>query len=121
VLGYHPAYAEFEVFILPRGSGGRLPPVTQFDLRLAYEQAVTGTTRLLVYLDLVNMFNQRQVISVDDEYTGSTVGVLLNGKPEDLRHLRTLDGGPVVANSNYGQPNGWQAPLFLRFGGRLSF
>ena len=35
--------------------------------------------------------------------------------------LRRLDGGPIVANSNYGQPNAWQAPLFLRLGGRLTF
>jgi hypothetical protein len=39
-----------------------------------------------------------------------------------LKKLRTLGGGGVpIANSNYGNATAYQAPLALRFGGKLSF
>lgn len=121
VLGFHPLYGSREVFILPRGSGGRTPAITQFDAHIAYEHQLSKLVRLNIYADLINMFNQQEVANVDDEYTASVVAPLLNGKPEDLVHLKASDGTIPIANSNYGQPTGYQLPLYMRFGARVSF
>jgi hypothetical protein len=121
VLGQHPAYGYREVFVLPSGSGGRTPTVTQTDLHLAYEHKLGKLVKLSVYGDVINLFNQQEVINVDDEYTKSFVLPIPYGKTEDLRQLKTADGAPLFLNSNYGQPTAFQSPLTLRFGARLSF
>ena len=121
VLGSHPVYDRREVFILPRGSGGRTPFVTQFDLHLGYEHKLSKRVSLSVFGDAVNLFNQQAVINVDDEYTQSVVSAVANGRISDLAHLKTTGGALISYNSNYGQPTAYQAPLYFRFGGRLSF
>src|SRR5262249_6388160 len=71
VLGQHPVYGARQTFILPSGSGGRTPMITQMDLHLGYEHQLTKVLRLSVYGDVINLFNQREVTNVDDEYTFS--------------------------------------------------
>jgi len=121
VLGQHPVYGPSYVFILARGAGGRTPIVTQFDLHVGYDQPLGKRVELSVFVDVINLFNQREVTNVDDDYTYSLVDPIRNGQPGDLLHMRALDGQQVVVNSNYGQPTGYQAPLYARFGARLSF
>ena len=121
VLGAHPTYGPREVYILPRGSGGRTPAITQFDLHIGYEQKLSRLVSLSVFGDIVNLFNQREIINVDDEYTTDFVGPIVNGRVADLRHLKTTDGLVPVANSNYGQPTAFQEPMYFRVGARLSF
>lgn len=121
VLGTHASAGAGEVFILPRGSGGRTPTVTQFDLHLGYDHLITKSERLGVSFDVVNLFNQREVINVDDIYTPSTVGGISGGRATDLTHLKASDGSPVVFNSNYGQATAFQAPLYFRLGARFTF
>lgn len=121
VLGTHLYYGPYEVFILPRGSGGRTPTITQFDLHIGYDHKLSSRVNLSLYADLVNLFNQRAVTNVEDLYTVDPVSSIINGKPEDLRHLRTAFGTLPSYNSNYGQPTAFQEPLYFRFGGRLSF
>ncbi len=121
VLGAHPIYGFSQVFILPRGSGGRTPTVTQFDLHLGYEQKFNKRITLSVFIDVVNLFDQRTVTNVDDDYTYSSVAPVLQGAPGDLLHLKDNEGSPIVLNTNYGQPTGYQAPLYMRFGARLAF
>jgi hypothetical protein len=121
VLGAHAFAGAGEVFILPRGSGGRTPTVTQFDLHLGYDHRITKTEMLGVFFDAVNLFNQREVINVDDIYTPSTVTGITAGRPEDLKRLKGSDGGSIVYNSNYGQATAFQAPLYLRLGAQFRF
>jgi hypothetical protein len=121
VLGNHPIYGNSFVFILPRGAGGRTPTISQFDFHVGYEQPVNKRVNVSVFADVINLFNQRQVANVDDDYTFSPVAPILNGTAGDLRHMRGANGQPPVVNSNYGQPTAYQAPLYLRFGARLSF
>lgn len=110
-----------EIFVLPSGSGGRTPTVSQLDLRVSYEHELTRRVQLGLSVEVINLFDQRQVTNVDDLYTTSFVAPVRNGKPEDLQHLRALDGSLAVVNSNYGQPTAYQEPLYMRFGGRLTF
>ena len=121
VLGAHPVYGPSYVFILPRGSGGRTPTVTQFDLHLGFEQPLGKRAQLSLFTDVINLLNQREVTNVDDDYTYSSVVPIANGHPGDLLHLRTMGGGLPVINSNYGQPTGYQSPLYMRFGARVAF
>ena len=121
VLGAHPIYGQSQVFLLPRGSGGRTPPVSQLDAHIGFDQPLSKSVALSVFADVINVLNQRAVTNVDDDYTYSSVSPILAGSTTDLLHLKDLDGKPFVANSNYGQPTGYQAPLYLRLGARLSF
>ncbi len=121
VLGQHNQYGARNTFILPSGSAGRTPMITQLDAHLAYEHALTKAVKLSVYGDVINLANQRGIINVDDEYTYSVVNPIAGGRVEDLSSLRTLDGTKPILNSNYGQPTAFQSPLYLRFGARLSF
>lgn len=121
VLGQHSQYGPRETFILPAGSGGRTPTITQVDAHLGWDQDLGRDTKLSVFFDVINLFNQQEVINVDDEYTFSNVDPIKFGKPEDLKKLRTADGSPLVLNSNYAQPTAFQVPISLRFGARLSF
>jgi hypothetical protein len=95
--------------------------VSQFDLHIGFEQPLSRRVNLSVFADIINLFNQQQVTNVDDDYTYSIVSPIKDGRPEDLLHLRAAGGGLPVVNSNYGQPTAYQAPLYMRFGARLSF
>ncbi len=121
VLGTHLYYGGNEVYILPRGAGGRTPPVSQFDLSVGYDQQLGKGVSLRLFADVINLFNQRAVTNVDDTYTNDPVQSIPGGSIEDLRRLRTLFGGIPVVNSNYGQPVAFQEPMYFRFGGRIGF
>ncbi|HNO69969.1 MAG TPA: TonB-dependent receptor, partial [Pseudomonadota bacterium] len=121
VLGRHPYYGRREVYILPRGSGGRTPMVTQFDLHVGYDHKLTQTVGMNLFIDVVNLFNQQEVTNVDDEFTATTVSPIVNGQLTDLKHLKANNGTLPTFNSNYGQPTSYQLPLYMRFGWRLTF
>ena len=121
VLGQHSVYGARETFILPSGSGGRTPMITQMDAHIGYDHQLTDQVKATLYFDVINLFNQQEVINVDDEYTFSFVDPIRYGKPGDLKKLRSPDGSVPVLNSNYGQPTAYQAPLYLRIGARLAF
>lgn len=121
VLGAHLFGGASEVFILPRRSGGRTPTGTQLDLHVGYKHQDSSHVRLALSFDIINLLDQRQIISVDDNYTYDPVSPLAYGRPADLRHLRAVFGTVVSLNSNYGQPTAFQDPTYFRAGGRLSF
>lgn len=121
VLGAHAIYGAGEVFILPRGSGGRTPTVTQLDLHVGYEHKLTDQQTLGVFLDVINLLNQREVTNVEDLYTSSSVEPLVDEKSQREFKVKTSDGSQLIPNTNYGQPTAFQAPLYLRAGGRFSF
>lgn len=111
VLGRNPRYGRGETFILPRGAGGRTPPVASLDLLLAYRWSP-----LEVRLEVFNLLDSRTALSVDEEYTFDRVLPIAGGTRSDLPALRTIPGSQARLNPNYGQPIATQAPLFLRFG-----
>jgi hypothetical protein len=120
-LGAHPLYGAGEGYVLPRGSGPRLPWVTQLDLRGSVKYAISSAYALAVSLDVFNVLNQQAITSVDENYTFSRVNPIVGGKVSDLAYLRQTNGQPVVVNSNFGQPSSYQLPLSARLGAKLSF
>ncbi|HEX2572963.1 MAG TPA: TonB-dependent receptor [Polyangia bacterium] len=122
VLGAHPIYGTSESYILPSGSGGRTPFVTNFDLRVAYVRQFSGGVRLDLTAEIFNLFNQRAPITVDNNYTFDLISPIAHGRISDLRQLTNANtGAPIRINTNYGQPTAYQPPLSLRLGIRLSF
>ncbi len=121
VLGTFPPYGSNEVFILPRGAGGRTPPLYSCDLHLAYSRQFDKNLKIELTWDTFNMFNFQEVTEVDDLYSLDFVGPIQNGTVEDLKNLKNVNGGQPNLNANYGHATQYQAPLAMRFGLRALF
>jgi hypothetical protein len=107
--------------LLPRGSGGRTPTETQFDLHVAYALRASRTTKLEAFLDVFNLFDQKTVLQTDDVYTNDVAPSIVNGSTNDLKFAKNLFGQPLTRNPNYGNAVAYQAPISTRLGLRLSF
>lgn len=116
VLGRHPLYGPNETFVLPRGSGGRLPMLTSLDLLASY---TFGPVQLSA--SIFNLLNTRTPTNVDQQYTLDRVMPINNGTLSDLATLKNTDGRAVARNPNYGNPTAYQAPLYMRLGLRVEF
>jgi len=120
-LGADPLYGQSEVFILPRGSGGRLPWLWQVDVRMAATYRLGGPYAATLSLDIFNLTNNRAAIEVDEDYTLDLVSPIVGGTVRDLRNLKTAAGAPVTVNPSFRKPTAYQLPLSGRLGVRLSF
>ena len=107
--------------LLPRGSGGRTPTVTELNGKIAYQRQLSPKVYLEAFLDLFNMFNQQEAVLTDDNYTYSWAGPIVNGTPSDLKYAKDISGAPIVKNPNYGHALLYQRPFNGRFGLRLTF
>jgi hypothetical protein len=121
-LGVHPLYGQSESFILPRGTSGRTPVVTRFDLHLGYRHQLTsGGMTIDAFVDIFNLFNQRTALQQDQDYTLDPVNPIVGGDASDLPHLKTVMGTPATKNPNYLAATAYQPPIAGRLGLRLSF
>ena len=109
------------IMLLPRGSGGRTPTVTELNGRIAYKRQLSPKVFMETYLDLFNIFNQQEAVLTDDNYTYSMAGAIVNGTPSDLKYAKDVSGAPIVVNPNYGHALLYQRPFNARFGLRLMF
>jgi hypothetical protein len=136
-LGRAPVMGENETFILPRGSAGRTPFVTQLDAHLSYRTKLGNGFSVEGFVDIFNVLNQRTALSQDAEYTVDTVmpqsaGTSLkqvpvvNGSGQCVGADATTGVCPATptyakANPNYLQPTSFQAPISGRLGLRVWF
>jgi hypothetical protein len=111
------------VFLLPRGSGGRTPWMTQFDGRLSYGYPLTANTNIEAFVDLFNLFNEQAAMQEDDNYTTAWAGPIENGTAKDLKYAKDISGASLESqkNPNFGHPVVYQVPFHGRMGVRLSF
>lgn len=109
------------IFILPRGSGGRLPWLTQVDARAALARDLGAGTSVEVSLEAFNLLNTQTVTATNEVWTLSDVSAIPGGTPASLGSLKDTSGAPVAANPRWGQPTAYQLPLSLRLGARLTF
>ena len=120
-------YGPGEVYILPRGSGGRQPWVNTVDLRLAVDWHISKTWNLSVSVDCFNVFNFQQITAVDNNYTFAGVLPVVNGKPSDLPSTLRYDDGSgrpfaqADINPNFQKALAYQLPRAFRFGVKLTF
>jgi len=120
-LGAHPLYGPSEAFVLPRGSGGRLPWTWALNLRAGANYKVSKDYNLGVTVDLFNVTDNRTTTQVDQNYTFDSVSPIVNGKSADLAFLKTTTGAPATVNPQYLTPTAYQLPFSARLGARLSF
>jgi len=120
-------YGPGEVYILPRGSGGRLPWLNTFDLHAAVDWRFAQGWTLSFSVDCFNVFNWQQITAVDNNYTFAGVLPVVNGKPSDLPSLLRYDDGSnrpfaqADINPNFLHATGYQLPRAFRFGAKVSF
>jgi hypothetical protein len=126
-LGSHPIYGTDQVFILPRGSGERMPWTHSVDAHVGVGFKLAKDSDALVYADIFNLFNFQSVVTRDQRYTQDSVLPIANGTPADLdtpalkyESGETFD--PAVSkNPNFGNPTAYQAPRQFRIGARVTF
>ena len=117
-LGYHNGYGFDEVFVLPRGSAGRLEPTWSCGLRAGYRLPLPNRGSLELFTDI---FNQH-VASVHDTYTTDPVRPIDGGTEEDLIFLKADESGEPAGRTYYfGEPASRYQPLAARFGLRVTF
>ncbi len=124
LLGADELYGRREIFILPRGSAGRLPWFHRIDTRLGVTYKLTRTLTASAGVDVFNLFNFQAATAYDEQYTFAVVRPLPNGTRDDLPELRGPDGEPLAPEAlspNHGKPSNYQLPRSLRLGARLSF
>lgn len=104
------------VELLPRGSAGRDPVISQANLRLA--AIWRGVT---VTLDVFNLFDRRAVTNLDEVYTSDTVRPIAGGSAADLVFLKNEVGTPAIRRNGFQLPIAFQDPLSISLGVHRAF
>ena len=139
-LGGDPLYGGDTVFLIPRGSYGRLPWVHEVDLHATIDIGLGQDMRLQFGADVFNVLGSQQTTAVDQSWvfpTNTSVAAIPNGTPADLHNLHTPNGAPLctstpcpatfpagtvsVLNTNFGHPTQFQAPRSFRLLARFTF
>jgi outer membrane receptor protein involved in Fe transport len=125
-LGAHDPYGEGEVFILPRGSGPRLPWNYGSDLSVRYGLSLGNGHVIEGYVNVFNVFNIQGVTAKDQNYTRADVLPLSGGTVADLGNLRKQNGEAFAVdedpkNPNFGKVSGYQAPRVVTLGLRYNY
>lgn len=128
-FGSHAVYGSDEVFILPRGSGGRLPWRHDIDAHLGYNLKLSKDNVVTVSVDVFNLFNFQGVVAQDQRYTSADVlpipAETTGTNDEKLTRLVYADdGSPFEAsdiNPNFKNVTAYQAPRIMRFGAKVTF
>jgi hypothetical protein len=66
--GFSQAYANWEYYLVPRGSLGRGPSDWEADLHISYPIKVGDRARLNVVADIFNLFNRQAIAQYDERY-----------------------------------------------------
>lgn len=135
-LGAHPSYGVDEAFLLPRGSGPRMPWVHGFDTHVGVSVKLAKGSTLVVGMDIFNLFNFQAVTAVDHTYTRAEVRPVIDGKVSDVPGASTTECVPATCklvyrngdsfktadrNPNFGNPVQYQAPRTFRFTAKVLF
>ena len=121
-------YGDGEVYVFPRGSGGRLPWQHTIDVNGALNFRFSSTTVLTLSVNVFNLFNFQQVTGVDENYTHFPQGVspVPNGNPstDKGKIVDDITGAalkPSQVNPQFLQPTAYQPVRQVRFQARMSF
>ncbi len=127
-LGGDPLYGGDVVFIIPRGSYGRLPWVHQVDLHATIDIGLGQDMRLQFGADCFNIIGSQQTTAVDQSWVNpanTPVAAIPNGSIASLQHITNpFTGAPIdhaLFNTNFGHPSQFQPPRNFRLLARFTF
>ncbi len=104
------------IYLIPRGSAGRGPVVTQSNVRMSARWHGLDIT-----LDLLNVFNRREATQIDEFYTVGSVRPIDRGTPQDLVWLKTDTGADSVRRAAYAHALSYQSPFSAVLGIHQAF
>jgi outer membrane receptor protein involved in Fe transport len=124
-LGSHLLYGGGEVFVLPRGSGPRMPWTYTSDINVRYGLGFANGNLLEGYVSVYNLFNLQGETGRDQVYTRADVLPIRGGTTTmDLPKLLTQDGtpfDPMDVNPNFQRVTAYQAPRVVTMGLRYNY
>jgi len=118
------------VYVLPRGSGGRIQPNYQWNVSLAYVYPLPKELELEAMVRIFNVTNAKAVLRVDEVYSFQNTRAIAGGDLADLKHAKIrnssnpssfFDRTIVAPQGNYGVEQRFQTPLAAQFELRLRF
>lgn len=125
LLGAHPLYGADQVYILPRGSGERLPWTFRSDLRVELSHDFDDARSIALTIDVFNLFNIQSGVRRDESYTQASVNPIANGGLDDLENedgsAFDPDDPNFGKNPNFGRIIQYQEPRIFRFGVKGTF
>ncbi|MBA3397836.1 MAG: TonB-dependent receptor [Deltaproteobacteria bacterium] len=104
------------VYLIPRGTAGRGPVISQANVRLAARWQRTDLT-----LDVFNAFDRTAITNLDEIYAGQSVRPIAGGTTRDLVWLKTADRAPPRRRSAYRLPTAFQSPISVVLGLHQAF
>jgi hypothetical protein len=104
------------VYLLPRGTAGRAPAVSQANVRVSARWRGFDLA-----LDVFNVFDRETATSFDEIYSGDLVRPILGGSESDLVFLRTTDGGVPTRRAAFRLPFAFQSPIAATLGIHRAF
>jgi hypothetical protein len=104
------------VYLLPRGSGERLPSLLSTDVRLAARWRTTALS-----LEVQNLFSRETATATDEIYASGVISPIDGGDASDLPFLKNANGVPVRRSLSYGTPTAYQLPVVFVLGLGSSF
>ncbi|MEM9454290.1 MAG: TonB-dependent receptor [Myxococcota bacterium] len=128
--GGHSVFAGAPVYVLPRGSGGRIQPNVRWNLSASYAYPLPGNLELEAGVRVINVTNARAVMRVDEVYSFQTTRAVAGGTLEDLKHTKIQSTSDPQAffqrtilarQGNYGVKTSFQTPLAASFELQLRF
>ncbi|HET7433100.1 MAG TPA: TonB-dependent receptor [Thermoanaerobaculia bacterium] len=137
--GYSLGYANYEYYLVPRGSLGRGPAEYEADLHVGYPVQLGGRARLNLLVDVFNVLNRQSATRLDERYNLSSEADPCAGIPEAIcgpgggilyketgtvpEPIGKLDNPRATATNPDFLKKGvtFTDPRSIRFGVRLSF
>ena len=119
------------VYMLPRGSGGRVQPNYQWNLSAGYAYPLPKDLEIEFNARVLNVTNAKAILRVDDIYTYQASRPIAGGDLGDLKHAKVWAQGGGADNffgrtivqpqGNYGVETSFQQPLSAQFELKLRF
>jgi hypothetical protein len=94
MFGANPIYGSGQVYILERGSAGRLPWVTSFDARIGLNYRLRKDSVVTAAVEAFNLFNSQRPVGVNENYAVGVVTPILGATQGSV----PVEFGGVCAN-----------------------
>ncbi len=119
--------SRFPVQYRGRLSDGRTPVLSQTNFQVAHEFRVGSSRRILLSMDVQNLFDQSTAINRHQTYLMSPFAVNFDeadfyaGRIDFDQQIAGLGNPRVVFDPRFNLDNGYQTPRLIRFGVKFSF